>query len=107
MDGMNGAKATIAGAYDTVVYAIGYKPTDGGEMVKNHKWVIQEELDPVPTKPLQVGDEATVKANHMKGMDGAKATIDEVKETTVYMVDYTPTDGSDRSRIINGSQKMS
>jgi len=44
MDGMDGAKATIAGAYDTVVYAISYKPTTGGKMVKNHKWVTEDEI---------------------------------------------------------------
>ncbi len=29
----------------------------------------------------------------MKGMKGAKATIDSAEKTTVYMVDYTPTTG--------------
>lgn len=29
----------------------------------------------------------------MKGMDGATAVIDSAENTTVYMIDYTPTDG--------------
>lgn len=30
-------------------------------------------------------------ANHMKGMEGAKGTIDAAEDTTVYMIDYMPT----------------
>ena len=37
MRGMQGAQATIVGAYDTIVYAISYTPTDGGYPVRNHK----------------------------------------------------------------------
>ncbi|MCL6571932.1 MAG: YdhK family protein, partial [Bacillus sp. (in: Bacteria)] len=37
MEGMKGAEASIAGAYDTTVYAISYTPTTGGERVENHK----------------------------------------------------------------------
>src|SRR4051812_37635378 len=44
MPGMKGAKATIAGAYDTTVYTVSYVPTTGGEKVTNHKWVIHEEI---------------------------------------------------------------
>jgi Protein of unknown function (DUF1541) len=91
MEGMKGAEATIKGAYDTTVYMVTYTPTDGGEKVENHKWVIHEELADVGDEPLKPGDEATIKASHMKGMDGAKATIDEAKQTTVYMVDYKST----------------
>ena len=29
----------------------------------------------------------------MEGMKGAEAVIDAAEETTVYMVDYTPTNG--------------
>ncbi|RFA34509.1 hypothetical protein CAI16_11415 [Virgibacillus dokdonensis] len=91
MEGMKGAEATIKGAYDTTVYSVTYTPTDGGEKVKNHKWVIQEELKDVNEEPLKPGDEATIQASHMKGMDGATATIDSAKQTTVYMIDYTST----------------
>ena len=44
MKGMEGAEATIVGAYDTTVYMVDYKPTTGGPEVMNHKWIIEEEL---------------------------------------------------------------
>jgi uncharacterized protein YceK len=93
MEGMNGAKATIVGAYDTTVYAVTYAPTNGGPEVKNHKWVIQEEIKNAGTEPLKPGTNVTLNADHMEGMMGAKGTIDSAEHTTVYMVDYTPTTG--------------
>lgn len=87
MPGMNGAKATIVGAYKTITYAIDYTPTDGGEPVKNHKWVVQEELEGVGNDKLDDGAEVTVLADHMSGMEGATATIASSTEETVYMVD--------------------
>ncbi|RSD29075.1 YdhK family protein [Mesobacillus subterraneus] len=96
MPGMDGAEATIVGAYDTVVYALSYDPTDGGERVENHKWVIHEELLKPAADPYKPGDEVTINTDHMEGMKGAKAVIDSAEETTVYMVDFTPTDGSEK-----------
>ncbi|MBQ4870458.1 YdhK family protein [Priestia megaterium] len=96
MEGMNGAKATIVGAYDTTVYTVSYTPTTGGEKVTNHKWVIQEELKDADGKTFKQGDEVTLEADHMEGMKGAKATIDSAEKTTVYMVDYTPTTGGEK-----------
>lgn len=93
MEGMNGAEATIAGAYDTTVYTVSYTPTTGGEPVENHKWVIHEELQDAGEAPLEPGTEVTINADHMKGMNGAKATIDSAEETTVYMVNFTPITG--------------
>ncbi len=95
MKGMKGATATIAGAYDTTAYSINYTPTDGGEKVMDHKWVIHEELEDPAATPLEEGAEVTVLADHMKGMEGAKAEIESVKQTTVYMIDYVPTTGGD------------
>ncbi|WP_077324833.1 YdhK family protein [Virgibacillus siamensis] len=98
MKGMSGAKATIAGAYDTTAYTVSFTPTNGGEPVKNHKWVIHEELlvkDPGDAT-LEPGTEVTLNAGHMKGMAGAAAVIDSAKETTVYMVNFTPTTGGDK-----------
>ena len=95
MEGMKGAEATIVGAYDTTAYAVTYTPTTGGEPVENHKWVIHEELENPGEQPLQSGDEATIAADHMEGMDGATATIDVAEETTVYMIDFTPTTGGE------------
>lgn len=91
MEGMKGAEATISGAFDTTVYAVTYTPTGGGEPVENHKWVIHEELADPGEAPLEPGTEVTLKASHMEGMEGATATIDSAKETTVYMVDFIPT----------------
>lgn len=95
MEGMKGAEATIAGAYDTTAYALTYTPTTGGEPVENHKWVIHEELENPGDVPLKTGDEATIAADHMEGMNGATATIDSAEETTVYMVDFIPTTGGE------------
>ncbi|WP_397538382.1 YdhK family protein [Rummeliibacillus pycnus] len=93
VEGMKGAKATIVGAYDTVAYSVSYTPATGGAVVKNHKWVIQEEIRSADNKTLQPGAKVTLEADHLPGMKGAMATIDSVKKTTVYMVNYTPTNG--------------
>lgn len=93
MPGMDGAIATIAGAYTTTAYTVSYTPTTGGEKVTDHKWVIQEEIQDAGSEPYSPGTEVTLTADHMKGMKGAKAIIDTATPTTVYMVDYTPTTG--------------
>lgn len=101
MEGMSDAKATIAGAYNTTAYTVTFTPTNGGEQVKNHKWVIHEELlveDPGKV-PLEPGTEVTLNADHMKGMYGATAVIDSAVETTVYMVNFTPTTGG--KKVVN------
>ncbi len=95
MEGMKGAKATIVGAYDTAVYTVSYTPTTGGDRVENHKWVIHEEIEGSEDTPFEKGEEVVLNADHMEGMNGATAVIDSVEETTVYMVDYTPTTGGD------------
>ncbi|WP_132994238.1 YdhK family protein [Gordonia zhaorongruii] len=88
MEGMNGATATIAGAYRTYTYAVNYTPTTGGDPVENHKWVVQEELKDAGGQRLSDGTEVTLLAEHMKGMKGATATIASSTDETVYMVDY-------------------
>src|SRR5690625_1860486 len=88
MPGMNGAEATIVGAYDTTVYTVSYTPTTGGEPVENHKWVIHEEIEEAGDEPFEPGTEVTLNADHMEGMNGATAVIDSAEETTVYMVDF-------------------
>jgi hypothetical protein len=98
MPGMKGAEAVISGAYNTVVYTVTYTPSTGGEKVKNHKWVIHEEFEDPGEEPYKPGDEVVLNADHMKGMDGAAATIDSAEKMTVYMVDYTPTDGGEKVR---------
>ncbi|RUL50757.1 YdhK family protein [Lysinibacillus antri] len=93
MEGMDGAEATIVGAFSTTVYAVSYTPVNGGDPVTNHKWVIHEEIDQAGTEPFEKGAEVVLNADHMDGMKGATATIDSAEETTVYMVDYTSTTG--------------
>ncbi|MFL0535534.1 YdhK family protein [Micrococcus luteus] len=88
MEGMDGANATIAGAYDTYTYAVNFTPTTGGEPVKDHKWVVQQEIKDAGEERLADGTEVTLEAEHMEGMKGAKATIASSTEETVYMVDY-------------------
>ncbi|WP_338780591.1 YdhK family protein [Metabacillus sp. FJAT-52054] len=95
MEGMNGAEGTIAGAYDTTVYAVTYTPKGGGEKVVNHKWVIHEEIENAGEVSFKKGEEVTLMADHMKGMMGAKATIDSAEKTTVYMIDYSPANGGE------------
>lgn len=95
MEGMQGAKAMIVGAYDTTAYEISYTPTNGGEKVENYKWVIQEELQDAGAVPLEPGTKVTVNAAHAEGMKGATAEIVSSEQTTVYMVDFTTTDGQD------------
>ncbi|WP_424237880.1 DUF1541 domain-containing protein [Bhargavaea ginsengi] len=95
MPGMDGVEATISGAYETTAYSVTYTPTDGGEPVKDHKWVVHEELENPGEAPLEPGTEVVLAADHMPGMDGATATIDSAEQTTVYMVDFVPSDSDE------------
>lgn len=95
MEGMKDAEATIVGAYDTSIYAVSFNPTTGGKRVENHKWVIQEDIKDAGEKTFKPGSEVILEADHMNGMKGAKAEIDSVEKSTVYMVDYTPTTGGE------------
>ena len=93
MKGMKSAEATIVGAYDTTVYTVSYTPTTGGERVEDHEWIIHEELMDPGAEALEPGAEAKTEAAHMEGMAGAPLEIDSAEQTTVYMVDFTTTDG--------------
>lgn len=97
MEGMEGATGTVVGAFDTVAYEVTYKPTDGDSIVENHKWVLKEEIPEARNQeePLSEGTEVTLEASHMEGMEGVTATIDSAEETTVYMLDFQPTDGGE------------
>ena len=96
MPGMNGAESTISGAFDTTVYTVTYTPATGGEPVKDHKWVIHEEIENAGDESFQTGDEVVLNAEHMEGMKGATATIDSAEQTTVYMVDYSDTETGEK-----------
>lgn len=95
MEGMEGAEATIVGVFDTTAYEVSYDPTTGGERVENHRWVIHEEIVNPGEDLFESGEEVTLEASHMEGMEGATATIDDAVTTNVYMVDYQPTNGGD------------
>ncbi|PLR84937.1 hypothetical protein CVD25_13670 [Bacillus canaveralius] len=96
MEGMKGAEATIVGAYDTTAYTVSYTPTTGGARVENHKWVIHEEIPNAGEAPLEPGTEVKLEAGHMEGMEGATAEIDTAEQTTVYIIDFTPTTGGEK-----------
>nr|WP_311439591.1 YdhK family protein [Mesobacillus foraminis] len=93
MESMSGALATIVGVYDTTAYSVTYYPTTGGEPVKDHKWVIHEEIANAGEEPFEPGATVTLNADHMEGMDGATAVIESAVETNVYMLDFTTTTG--------------
>ena len=93
MEGMNGAEGVVEGAYTTTAYMVSYTPLTDDEPVENHKWLVHEELLTEEEGPLEPGTEVVISANHMQGMEGATATIEEAVETNVYMVSYTSTDG--------------
>lgn len=86
MSGMNGADATISGAFDAYTYAIDYTRTDGGELARTHKCVVQEELEGAGEQLLANGTLKTILANHINGM-GAEVTIVSSTDETAYMVD--------------------
>ncbi|SQC37814.1 Protein of uncharacterised function (DUF1541) [Rothia kristinae] len=50
-----------------------------------------------------VGTQVILTADHMMGMDGAKATIVGAYDTYTYAVNFTPTTAANRSRTTSGS----
>ncbi|GAA1454816.1 YdhK family protein [Nesterenkonia lacusekhoensis] len=87
MHGMDGATATIVGAYDTFTYSVDYTP-EGGEPVTDHQWVVQEEIEDAGDERLADGADVVLLADHMEGMAGVTATIASSTDETVYVVDY-------------------
>lgn len=45
MEGMKGAEAVVDDAIQGTVYAVDYTPTNGGEKIENHMWVIGDEVE--------------------------------------------------------------
>src|SRR5699024_10135167 len=86
MEGRAGAAASGSGDVDTATDSVSFTPTDGGEPVTDHRWVVHEELENPGDAPLAEGTEVVITADHMTGMEGAEATIDSATEETVYMV---------------------
>ena len=97
MPGMNGAIARISGAFSTTLYAITYTRSDTGEVVKDHKWVIHEEIADHGALPFNVDDLVTLLPGHISGMggEGVTARVTQAVPGVAYMVDFSPTDGSD------------
>ncbi|WP_172954625.1 MULTISPECIES: YdhK family protein [unclassified Corynebacterium] len=87
MPGMKGAEGKVVGVFNTTTYSVSYTPTDGSEPVKDHRWVVHEELENPGEAPLADGSEITINAEHMAGMKGAKGTVDYSTQEPVYMVD--------------------
>jgi hypothetical protein len=87
MEGLEGAEATIVGAYDTTAYCVSYTPATGGERVTDHKWIIHEEIENAGKAPLEPGTEITTNAEHMEGMKDATVEIDSAEQTSFYMID--------------------
>lgn len=88
MKGMDGATATIVGAYDTYAYSVNYTPTTGGDPITDHRWVVHEELKDAGDERLSNGTDVILTAAHMEGMEGATATIESSTDETVYVVDF-------------------
>lgn len=59
--------------------------------MKYYKWVIHEEIGNVGIAPFEPGDYVLLHVDHAEGMDGAGATIESAKPTTVYMVNFLNT----------------
>ncbi len=95
MEGMMEAKGTVSGAYDTTLYAVDYTSGETGEEVKDHKWIIREEIKDSQDKNYSIGDKVTLMTGHMSSMggEGVTATITQVVQGPAYMVNYTPTNG--------------
>ncbi|MHA8137633.1 YdhK family protein [Lactobacillaceae bacterium Scapto_B20] len=91
MSGMKGAMATVTGAYNTKLYTIDYKPTNGGSEVKNHKFLVSKEIKAANKSSLKVGEQITVEADHMTGMKGAKGKIVAIENGPAYMVNFKAT----------------
>ncbi|KRK09862.1 hypothetical protein FD11_GL000432 [Ligilactobacillus pobuzihii E100301 = KCTC 13174] len=92
MKGMKNANATIVNAYDSKLYAVDYKPSSDKKVVKDHKWVTNDEIEG-NRREYGKGDKVTLTADHMPGIKNSSATIVEIKDGPAYMVNYQPTNG--------------
>ncbi|MCA0987006.1 YdhK family protein [Guptibacillus algicola] len=57
---------------------------------------VPNDLEKAENPAFEVGNQAIIQADHMKGMKGAEATIKGAYQTTAYVVSYTPTTGGER-----------
>ncbi|USS89245.1 YdhK family protein [Fructilactobacillus cliffordii] len=96
MMGMKGAKATVAGVYDSPLYVVDFKDSKTNKEVKNHKYVVKSELKAEKGKKLCKGTKVTINADHMEGMKNAKGKIVKVCSGPAYAVNFTPTNGGQK-----------
>lgn len=94
MEIMNGAIATISGAFDTTLYQVTFTPDGTDEPEEDHKWVVQEEIESEDNS-YEIGDSVVLHADHMEGMEGQIAVITGKESGTAYMIDFEPTDSSE------------
>ncbi|HDJ2408238.1 TPA: YdhK family protein [Staphylococcus aureus] len=72
-------------------------------MKHNDESKVPEDMKSTNEGEFKVGDKVTITAGHMPGMKGATANIDNVKKTTVYVVDYK---SKDNGKIIKNHKWM-
>lgn len=99
MSDMYHAKAIVDGVYDTTVYSVTYNDTNTNEQITDHKWVVDGEVKYEGS--VEVGEQVTILAKHMPGMQGATGTIERMTTEPVYMIDYY---SSDQDRWIKNHQ---
>lgn len=57
---------------------------------------VPENLKESENPTYVVGSKAIIQEGHMEGMEGVTAVIDSAEETTIYMIDFTPTTGGEK-----------
>ena len=92
MDLMKDVEAEVTGAYDTTLYIVTYG--EGDNKIEDHKWVVHEEIEG-DKETYKIGDEVTLKAKHMEGMEGEAATITGMFRGPAYMISFEPNDDSE------------
>ncbi|CAK1232975.1 YdhK family protein [Fructobacillus fructosus] len=90
MPGMKGAHGTVAGVYDSKLYIVDFMDTATQKEVKNHKYVVDQEID----GQHEVGSKVMIEADHMEGMKGAKGEIVGIVDGPAYMVNFKPTNSN-------------
>lgn len=88
--GMKDAKATVVKAYDTIAYSVSYTPKEGAA-VKDSQWIVNEEIIDDNDVAFEVGDIVRTTASHKPDAHGVDLTIESVRPTTAYVVDYVDT----------------
>lgn len=66
------------------------------EMNHSSSAEVPEGLKEAENPAFKIGSQAIIRDGHMEGMKGAKAVIESAEQTTVYMIDYTPTNGGEK-----------